>query len=344
MKTLFIGCAVLLVLPTFSAGQSKGLAWVNKPAEKRHELLYNGQVLTAYRYDDSLMKPVLYPLNTVHGTTVTRGFPLEPRAGDRTDHPHHVGLWFTYESVNGLDFWNNSTAIPFEKRASYGAVQHQQILSQRANANQASLVITALWKNKAGETELTEKTAFNIEVIGDKWLLERTTTLKALDKKVVFKDVKDGMLAIRVARELEQPSKEASAYVDANGIITKVDQLPSATISGLYTSSEGISGDAVWSTRARWVMLNGKIREEPITIAMLDHPTNSGYPTYWHARGYGLFALNPLGAAVFSNGKESRNLELAAGQSVQFRYKIIIQGGRQLTAEEINQLADEFAR
>ncbi|WP_290796595.1 PmoA family protein [Flavihumibacter sp. UBA7668] len=343
MKNFLLGCAALIVLPTFAIAQSGGLKWVNKPTEKMHELQYNGRVLTAYRYDDSIMKPVLYPLNTVNGTTVTRGFPIAPRQGDRTDHPHHVGLWLNYESVNGLDFWNNSPAIPFDRRSSYGSIYHESITGQEAKGDRASLLVTASWKNKVGETQLTEKTEYRFVVNGKQWEVVRITTLTAA-KKVVFKDVKDGMLAIRVARELEQPSKEASSFVDANGIVTKVDQLPAENITGMYTSSEGIKGDAVWSTRARWVMLNGKINKEPVTVAMIDHPSNTGYPTYWHARGYGLFALNPLGAAVFSNGKEVRNLELEPGKSVQFLYKVVINGGHNLTESEMNRLADGFGK
>lgn len=343
MKLSYLGWAALLVLPTFSIAQSAGLKWVNKPEEKIHELHYNNRLLTAYRYDDSIMKPVLYPLNTVSGTTVTRGFPISSRQGDRTDHPHHVGLWLNYESVNGLDFWNNSTAIPFEKRTSYGSIYQQKILKQEARGDHALLLVTTNWKNKAGEILLEEKTAFRFKVAGNQWYLERSTTLTALNKKVVFKDVKDGMLAIRVARELEQPSKEASSFVDANGIVTKVDQLPAENITGLYTSSEGLTGDAVWGSRARWVMLNGKIKGDAVTVAMIDHPSNIGYPTYWHARGYGLFALNPLGAAIFSNGKESRNLVLEPGQSIHFKYKIVLQGGKNLSASDMNKLADDFA-
>lgn len=344
MKNILLGCAALLVLPAFSFAQAEKLTWVNKPSEKIHELQFNGKVLTAYRYDDSIMKPVLYPLNTVSGKTVTRGFPIAPRKGDRTDHPHHVGLWLNYESVNGLDFWNNSPAIPFDRRNSYGSIYHEAITAQEAKGNKAVLKVTASWKNQAGETQLTEKTEYYFLVEEKQWQVERITTLTAAAVKVVFRDVKDGMLAIRVARELEQPSKESSSFVDANGIVTKVDELPSENITGLYTSSEGINGDAVWSTRARWVMLNGKIANEPVTVAMVDHPSNIGYPTYWHARGYGLFALNPLGASVFSNGKETRNLELEPGKSIQFRYKIIINGGKNLTAAEMNKLADNFAK
>jgi predicted dehydrogenase len=35
-------------------------------------------------------------------------------------------------------------------------------------------------------------------------------------------------------------------------------------------------------------MLSGSIGSEPVTIAIFDHPTNVGFPTYWHARGTGL--------------------------------------------------------
>ena len=47
-----------------------------------------------------------------------------------------------------------------------------------------------------------------------------------------------------------------------------------------------------------------------MTIAILDHPANPGFPTYWHARGYGLFAANPLGQKALSNGKETLNFAL----------------------------------
>ena len=95
-------------------------------------------------------------------------------------------------------------------------------------------------------------------------------------------------------------------------------------VSGSYRSSEGKTGDAVWGTRGRWTMLTGKVGQEEITLAVLDNPKNIGFPTYWHARGYGLFAANPLGQEVFSNGKEKLNFPLEPKQSVTFRYRLLI--------------------
>jgi hypothetical protein len=68
-----------------------------------------------------------------------------------------------------------------------------------------------------------------------------------------------------------------------------------------------------------------------------------GYPTYWHARGYGLFAANPLGQKEFSKGKEELNYKLPAGKSVTFRYKVLIHSGGSMTDQQVNAAYQQFA-
>jgi hypothetical protein len=80
-------------------------------------------------------------------------------------------------------------------------------------------------------------------------------------------------------------------------------------------------------------MLTGSVNNEPITLVMLDHPKNVGFPTYWHARGYGLFAANNLGQKVLSNGKDVLNYKLDAGKSVTFRHEILILNGTATPAD-----------
>ena len=70
-----------------------------------------------------------------------------------------------------------------------------------------------------------------------------------------------------------------------------------------------------------------------MTLAILDHPRNPGYPTYWHARGYGLFAANPLGQEALSGGKDKLNLTLEPKQSVTFRHRLLILSGPTTPAE-----------
>jgi hypothetical protein len=154
--------------------------------------------------------------------------------------------------------------------------------------------------------------------------IDRVTTLKALVESVYFKDDKEGMIAIRVARELEHPSNKPEIFTDAQGKETSVPVLNNMGVTGEYLSSEGIKGEEVWSTRAKWMRLGGMMKDKPVSITILDHPKNNSYPTYWHARGYGLFSANPLGANIFSKGKESLHLTLKKGEEVTFRYRILV--------------------
>jgi hypothetical protein len=156
-------------------------------------------------------------------------------------------------------------------------------------------------------------------------------------------DTKEGMFGIRVARQLELPSKEDVTLLDSRGNPTKVKALPTDRVSGNYISSEGVSGEAVWGTRARWMNLCGNIADEKISLVICDHPKNKSYPTFWHARGYGLFSANPLGTKDFTKGKEALNFSIPAGKSTTFRYRIIINSGTHLADKEINAYADEFA-
>lgn len=343
LKTITIA-SLLFICAIANAQSTTGFNIVENKDKKQVDILFNNKLLTAYCYYDSSRKPMLFPVNTVDGITVTRGYPFIKVAGERTDHPHHTGIWLNYESVNGLDFWNNSTAIAPAKRDHYGTILHQKITKKNVNNKNASLSVTATWVRPDAKILLNEKTTFHFSVSENDFIIDRVTTLTATDTVVLFKDVKDGLFAIRVARELELPSKEKSSFVDDKGNITTVPPSSTADVSGMYYSSNGKTGDSVWSSRGKWVMMAGKKEGKDITIAIIDHPLNIGYPAYWHARGYGLFAINPLGAKAFSNGKEELNLSLQPKQSVTFRYRVVIHSGKILTADAMNKLAADFEK
>ena len=88
-------------------------------------------------------------------------------------------------------------------------------------------------------------------------------------------------------------------------------------------------------------MLQGKKEGKEIIIAIFDHPDNPGYPAYWHARGYGLFAVNPLGQKVFSKGEKELNLTLKPGENVTFRFSLIVSTDK-IGVQEIEKLASAF--
>jgi hypothetical protein len=249
---------------------------------------------------------------------------LNPRPGERIDHPHHVGLWFNYENVNGLDFWNNSEAIKPAERSKMGTIVHRRIVSAQGGAGRGELTTESDWVDASGTVLVRERTQFVFMGDATTRTIDRLATLTAAEKRVVFADAKDGMLGMRVARQLEQPSNEPLVFTDIAGRATEVAKMDNTGVTGEYLSSEGKRGDAVWSTRGRWTLLSGLIGAQPITIAMIDHPKNPGFPTYWHARGYGLFAANPLGPKAFTEGRETMNFTLEPGQAATFRYRIVV--------------------
>jgi len=342
-KFLYSSIALVLSIVTI-AQKSTGFTIIEKPGKKQVDILFKDKLLTAYCYYDSSRKPILFPVNTVDGITVTRGYPYQPVAGERTDHPHHTGIWLNYESVNGLDFWNNSTAIAPEQRNHYGTIVHQKIIDKKTNGNTASLTTSAIWIRPDGKTLLNEQTTFHFSVQGNDFIIDRSTALTATDTTVLFKDVKDGLFAIRVARELELPSRESSNYIDDKGNITTVPASGNNNVTGMYYSTTGLTGDSVWGSKSRWTILTGKKQDKDITIGIIDHPANIGYPAYWHARGYGLFSINPLGRKVFSNGKEELNFSLAPKQSTTFRYRVVIHSGSVLSKEKMDKLSDDFGK
>jgi len=165
-------------------------------------------------------------------------------------------------------------------------------------------------------------------------------SLKAL-QPVVFHDDKEGLLGIRVAHFLESATEKGGIFMDANGNPTKVDAGDTAGATGVYRTSEGKVGDAVWATRGTWCLLTGTEAGKPETIAILDHVGNPGYPTYWHARGYGLFAANPLGAHVFDPKAAAMDFSIAKGETATFKYRVLLVSGM-AGDEEMNKAAKAF--
>lgn len=313
------------------------------PLRQKITISVGRQLFTEFIFTDTMEKPFLYPIMAPNGQTITRGFPWNPQPNDPTDHPHHIGLWFNYENVNGLDFWNNSYNIPAEKKPQYGWIRTQKIVKAVSGAK-GRLVYLANWTDQHKNVLLTERTTYTFSVINGNRVIDRITELTAV-QDVSFPDVKDGMLGLRVAHELELPVQETKEYKDDKGIVTKVKATKDASVTGNYLTSEGKQGNAAWGTRGNWCMLYGKKGGDTISIVMIDHPSNIGYPTYWHARNYGLFSANPLGQKVFSQGKQVLNFALTKGKTASFRYRVVIASGKErLAMSELNKLVSGFTK
>jgi len=308
----------------------------------RVEIYAGPKLFTSYIWPATMKKPLLWPVISPSGNAVTRSFPLAVTSGERADHPHHAGIWLNYGDVNGFDFWNSPEPAAHGDGRRYGTIHHMSVEKAWARKKSALLAVSAVWTAPGRKPLLDEKTEYRFRVGKGLRMIDRITTLSARGEEVRFDDNKEGFFAIRVCSSLELPAEGPLKLTDETGDIVAVDDPGSNRSSGDYLSSNGITGEAVWGTRASWMRLSGTVNGESLSVIIFDHPGNPGYPTYWHARNYGLFAANPLGQKVFSEGRETLGFTLPAGHSVTFRYRMMITSG-QPAPDTISGWADAFS-
>ncbi|MGA2678366.1 MAG: PmoA family protein [Sedimentisphaerales bacterium] len=278
------------------------------------DILIGGNLFTTYRYGSGLTKPILYPVKSPSGIVLTRSFPFENIPGESNDHPHQTGIFFAYDKVNNDGFWNNTTSPP----------QIKHIKTTKMDSGQLSTI--SHWVGKSGKTLLEEKRDMVFSAEANQYTIDFNITLTAQDEKIVFGDTKEGMFAIRVADWLSE-KKGTGNYLDSDGNIGEPN---------------------IWGKKATWVRLEGTKNGKTIGIAIFNHPASDCYPTYWQARGYGLFSADPLGQLDFLKGRNVENpkplnFTLYPGQSALLRFRMIIYEG-QKSAEQLEREFQNFVR
>jgi hypothetical protein len=273
----------------------------------------NGKPYTDfYVKGPEVMKPYLHPLRAASGTYVTRMWPMEKVAEEagiqKPDHPHQRGCWFAHDSVNGLDFWNNEASYTTPKR---GKIVLDKIGKIKSGKREGSIAATFDWTDLQGHKLLTESRVMTFHDDPNLRIIDFDVTLSPVEK-VTFGDTKDGVFGIRL-RPVLQEDKGTGHIVNADGLSTEKE---------------------VWGKPSNWCDYSGDINGEKLGIAILDSPANPRHPVRWHVRAYGLFAANPFGLSVFTKDKtENGAMTLEPGQTLRFRYRVIVHPGDAKTAD-----------
>ena len=271
-----------------------------------------GQPFTSFYFGADATKPYLHPLRAPDGTVVTRSYPMEEVDGEQTDHPHHRGVWFSHGEVNGFDFWANE--VSQRNRGKKGTIALNEIEAVESGANRGLIRASFNWLDTGGMALLAESRSMTFERIGRDNVVSFDITLAALVDSVHFGDTKEGTFAVRMATELEEQ------HLRAKGIAR----------TGKITNADGKSTEAnTWGKRSPWVDYAGTLQGKPTGVAIFDHPSNPKFPTYWHVRGYGLFAANIFGEHDFySDESRDGSITLANGKTLRFRYRVVVHPGR----------------
>lgn len=303
---------VLLILVTLLPAWAQVKVTVH---DDRISVDINGRPFTElFVKGEGVTKPYFHPLRSATGKIVTRRYPMEIVEGERQDHPHHRGLWFTHGDVNGLDFW---TADPSREGDKYGMVELVEVGEVTSGEDRGSLTATFEWKDPRGKALVREERTVYFYAHPSLRIMDFQIRLTGVEK-AKFGDTKEGTFAIRVAESMNE----------RNG--------------GTLVNAEGQTGEKnVWGKRSPWMDYYGRVDGEPLGVAIFDHPDNPKHPAYWHVRGYGLFAANIFGEHDFYADKtRDGSLTLEPYQSWLFQYRVVIHPGNAASAGLAKMYAD----
>ena len=293
---------------TVKAG--KGVELLDDPGEKVSVFL-NGKLFTNYYYGEAYPRPFLHPLIGPYGKTVTRNFPMPDSTPDeKQDHPHHRSVWSAWGELNGTDNWS--------EQEGHGRQVHRKFVKLCEGPVFGKIVTQNDWVSKTGKKvceEVREMTFYNHPAALR--MIDYNVTYTATEGKLEFGDTKEGgILGVRVASTMDVP------------------------VGGkIVNGHNGIDEKETWGKRAPWCDYSGPVHGKTVGIAILDHPDNFRFPTYWHVRNYGLMTANPFGISYFKNDKEKDGTyTLPAGAELPFRYRLIVHKG---DAEEA-QVSERF--
>jgi hypothetical protein len=265
-----------------------------------------GRPFTTFYVDPAVAKPYFHPLRSARGTVVTRGFPVvENIRGEDRDEPHQRPMYFAHGDINGFDFWGEAAYPKWSDHAisTFGRTVFRSLDEARGGPDAGALQATFDLIAPIGVLG-REVQRYRFSGDDDTRIIDCQFSLVAIDKPLVIGDTKEGTFAIRVVKALDSPPARMVNADDATG------------------------EKNIWGKQSAWVDYSGRVADEDVGVAVLDHPGNLRSPTYWHARGYGLLAANPFGISYFTGGRRGQGAyTISPGASLVLRYRVVIHHG-----------------
>ena len=278
----------------------KGKGVEARELDGKLELSIMGKPFLVYHFGPELARPFFHPVLGPRGVEMTRAWPVvEGLKGEDQDHVHHKSFWVAHGLVNGSDHWSESQGCGRQVHESFERIEGGCVFGGFAERLR--------WETNDGRKLLEERRSVRAWNTPQNFgLVDLTVEFTATEGDVLFGDTKEGGLcSLRVAEAMK----------GARG--------------GRIENAYGAVGEReCWGKRSPWVDYSGRLKGKHVGIAVMDHPLNPRYPTYWHVRGYGLFSANPFGLSHFKSSYLTRgDWTLPAGETGTFRYRVAFHRG-----------------
>jgi len=221
-------------------------------------------------------------------------------------YPHHHSLFFGCDRVNGGNYWQEDN-------------ERGQIVSQGPKIIESSgerVVFTdkCLWQQIGKDSVILDQRRIIISAPNENLrFIDFQITLEALTDVSILK-TNHSLFSARVVPEL------------------------SVSSGGTLINAEGKTGEkGTWGVASPWCDYSGTRDGVTEGIATLQHPGNRWFPAKWFTRDYGFFSPTPM---FWLKGDR---LELAKGQRLTLRYRVVIHSGNS-TAAGIGEIFKQYEK
>lgn len=266
-------------------------------------LLNGGEVVWRLNYDKSEDKPYFYPLRTLDGIELALQRP--------EDHPWHRGLWFSWKTINELNYWEEDP----QTGLALGRTMIRNVDTQLNNDYSATVMFDLAYAPRGKDPLMLERRALAISAPDKQgnyridWTLQFSAQDKDLflDREVPLKHggVRWGGYA-GLGFRANDVELDSIRYIDSNG----------------WSRSQSLTG---YRKEANWMDLSGIAQhasDKAAGLTIFDHPSNPRHPSpwyIWYQKGEHAFFMP---AFLYD-----APYKLSAGKSFTLQYRVLIHGG-----------------
>ena len=246
----------------------------------RIDVTVNGAFFTSYRFSKDEKYPFFFPVNGPSGAAVT-----SMRNGQ---YPHHSSLFFGCDKVNGGNYWQEGN-------------ERGQILSQGPQIvanNGPEIVITDVcdWQRPGAAQPFRDTRRIAIRAPSAELReIDFDVTLTALED-VVIEKTNHSLFSARMDPDL------------------------TPQYGGRMLNAGGLAGEKdTFGKPSPWLACFGPRGGKTEGLAILQHPSNPGYPSPWFTRDYGFLSPTPMFWP-----EDGTSTRVKKDSTLRLRYRVLI--------------------
>ena len=253
------------------------------------DILINKNLFTSYLFSEEEKYPFFFPVNGPSTSGVT--------SMRNANYPHHSSLFFGCDKVNGGNFWQEG-------------LERGQIISLRADLvpsgdNKVVIENECIWRRPGANAPIKDFRKITISAPSNElYVIDFDITMEMLEN-VVIEKTNHSLFSGRMDPDL--------AVI--NG--------------GIMVNAEGAQTEkGTFGLPSPWIDCSGKRGDKMEGMAILQHPSNPGYPAPWFTRDYGFFSPTPM----YWPKDEKLGSVYSKGDKLTLRYRVIIHSGNHETS------------